>query len=163
MDANQFLGSNNLVARLNMLNMRYPPEDKLRIYHAAQEGLITLEPDPRMQLKYADFIEIYCPLSDEEQRRYRNEFLANSPYGEAIMGFTSTIRDEGRQEGRQEGHQETQIHTLLRLLEKRFGPQPAILQERLANASAEQLDTWILRVLDTASVDEVFGSRPESH
>jgi hypothetical protein len=36
MEAAEFLTSDNLVARLNMLNMRYPPADKLRIYHAAQ-------------------------------------------------------------------------------------------------------------------------------
>ena len=159
MDAMAFLTSDNLVARLNMLNMRYPPTDKLRIYHAAQTGLVILEADPEKRLKYADFIEIYCPLSDEEQRRYRDEFLANSPHREAIMGFTSTIREEGRQEGRQE----TQIDTLLRLLEKRFGPQPATLRQRLDGANTEQLDAWILRVLDADSVEAVFQTPPGNH
>jgi len=153
MDATAFLASDNLVARLNMLNMRYSPAEKLRVYHAAQTGLLTLEADPEMRLKYADFIEIYCPLNDEEQRRYREEFLANNPHQEGIMGFTSTIREEGRQE--------TRIHTLQRLLEKRFGPQPASLQERLAAASAEQLEAWTLRILDAASVEEVLQTSPD--
>lgn len=75
------------------------------------------------------------------------------------MGFTSTIREEGRQEGRQE----TQVNTLLRLLEKRFGPQPTTLQERLNRASTEELDAWILRVLDAESAEQVFETPPDDH
>ena len=35
-----------------------------------------LEPDPEMRLKWADFIEIYCPLSEEEQRYLEYSILA---------------------------------------------------------------------------------------
>ena len=38
--------SANLVARLNLPNMAYAPEDKLEVYAHAMRGLTTLEPDP---------------------------------------------------------------------------------------------------------------------
>ena len=149
LEAADYLGSDNLVARLNMLNMRYPAAEKLRIYHAAQEGLVMLEPDPEMRLKWADFIEIVCPLSEEEQRRYQDEILVNSPNREVIMGYTSTIREEGRQE--------TRIAILTQLLEKRFGPLTLPVRQRLENATSGELNEWLLRVLDAGSVEEVFG------
>jgi len=152
LEAADYLTSDNLVARLNMLNMRYAAADKLRVYHAAQEGLVMLEPDPEMRLKWADFIEIYCPLSEEEQRRYNDEILSNSSNREVIVGYTSTIREEGRQQ--------SSAANLRRLMEKRFGPLSESVLRRLESASADQLDDWILRVLDAASVEEVFGEPP---
>ncbi len=43
-----------------------------------------------------------------------------------------------------------------KLMERRFGPIGALAQGRLAEASAEQLDQWALRVLDATSSEGVF-------
>lgn len=51
LDASQYLHSDNLVARLNLPNMRWPQEQKVDIYASAVSGLLTLEPDPEKQLK----------------------------------------------------------------------------------------------------------------
>ena len=45
------LHSSNLVARFNLPNMAYAPEDKLRVYAQAIRGLVTLEPRPEQRLK----------------------------------------------------------------------------------------------------------------
>jgi predicted transposase YdaD len=58
----------------------------------------------------------------------------------------------GKAEGRQEGEQVL----LQKLLTKRFGPLPAEVLEQLACASTEQIEAWADRVLDAASLDEVF-------
>jgi predicted transposase YdaD len=62
----------------------------------------------------------------------------------------------GKAEGRQEGRQEGEQVLLQKLLTKRFGPLPAEVLEQLACASTEQIEAWADRVLDAASLDEVF-------
>ena len=66
--------SANLVARLNLPNMAYAPEDKLEVYARAMRGLTTLEPDPERRLKYLDFIDIYAALDENERIVYRQRY-----------------------------------------------------------------------------------------
>jgi hypothetical protein len=80
------------------------------------------------------------------------------------MGLRETLRQwekeflaQGRLEGRQEGRQEGEALLLQRLLARRFGPLPAAIVERIAAASCADLERWGERVLDAASLDEVFG------
>ncbi len=68
--ARDHLHSSNLVARLNLPNMAYAPEDKLLVYAQAIRGLVTLEPSLEKRLKYVDFIDIYADLDDNERQLY---------------------------------------------------------------------------------------------
>jgi hypothetical protein len=68
--------SDNLVARLNLPNMKYSPAQRVEVYAQAVRGLIWLEPDPEKQLKYLDFIDIYTGLDDNEWERYQQEYTA---------------------------------------------------------------------------------------
>ncbi|NBP36567.1 MAG: DUF4351 domain-containing protein, partial [Betaproteobacteria bacterium] len=45
---------------------------------------------------------------------------------------------------------------LQRLLTKRFGPLPNDVLGQIRSASSTQIDSWLDRVLDAASLDEVF-------
>ena len=45
---------------------------------------------------------------------------------------------------------------LQRQLTRRFGPLPNGVLARNAATSAEEIDTWVDRVLDATSLDEVF-------
>jgi predicted transposase YdaD len=69
-------------------------------------------------------------------------------------------RLEGKQEGKQEGKLEGKIEmlqsTLREILTKRFGPLDADTQDRIQSAQLEQLKNWIMRVLDAATVSDVF-------
>jgi hypothetical protein len=67
-------------------------------------------------------------------------------------------RTEGRIEGRIEARIEAKAETLIRLLQRRFGPLPQSRREQIAAASVEQLDQWTDRLLDAASCDDVFAS-----
>ena len=60
--------------------------------------------------------------------------------------------EEGREEGR-----EMARRLVLRLLAKRFGPVPSWVEERVASSSIEHLDGWSERMLEAASLEEVFG------
>ena len=66
-------------------------------------------------------------------------------------------RAEGKAEGIAEGEAKGEAKSLTRLLERRFGPLPRSVKDRIASADLDQLDTWIDRVLDARSLDAVFG------
>lgn len=59
----RYRDSDNLVARLNLPNMRYAPEQRVEVFAHAVRGLRTLEPDAEKQLKYLEFIDIYSALT----------------------------------------------------------------------------------------------------
>ena len=67
-------------------------------------------------------------------------------------------RREGNQEGRQQGLTEARQQTLLRQLQRRFGPLPEQHTQRVLAAGTAELDRWLDRILDAASVDDVFAS-----
>lgn len=63
---------------------------------------------------------------------------------------------EGRQEGLEAGRQAEARALLLRLLSKRFGPVGEDTQQRIAEASTAQLETWADRLLDAPNLAAVF-------
>jgi len=71
--AADYFDSPNLIARLNLPNMRYARRDKVRVYAQAVCGLLTLEPDPERQIKYLDFIDIYAQLNEDERMHYQQQ------------------------------------------------------------------------------------------
>jgi len=64
--------------------------------------------------------------------------------------------EKGLQQGRQEGRQQGEARTLLRLLERRFGPVSELMQARVSAADLDSLDQWLDRVLDAPTLDAVF-------
>ena len=58
-----------------------------------------------------------------------------------------------RRAEREEGKRETQITVLEKLLSKRFAPLPDGTLERINKATPEQLEHWILAVIDAAVID----------
>lgn len=91
LDANQYLDSQNLIARLNLPNMRWAEEQKVEVYAHAVSGLMDLEPDPEKQLKYLDFIDIYAALDDNQMHEYQTRY----PQEKAKMvGLTERLLNE---------------------------------------------------------------------
>ena len=56
--------SNNLVARVNLPNMRSPRNRKVEVYAEAIRGLLELERDSDKRAKYIQFIDIYAGLTE---------------------------------------------------------------------------------------------------
>jgi hypothetical protein len=63
---------------------------------------------------------------------------------------------ELRQEGRQEGRREGEAALLMRQLQKRFGELPDSVLTRLRGAPPDQLEHWGERLLDAASLNDLF-------
>ena len=69
-----------------------------------------------------------------------------------------SMMDKLRAEGRVEGRVEGEAKSLIRLLERRFGPLPAAVKSRIDGADLNQLDAWIDRVLDAKSLEVMFAA-----
>ena len=66
--------SNNIVARINLPNMRYRPDQRIEVYACAVRGLRQLESEPEKVSKYLDFIDVYTYLDDEERKIYYRDY-----------------------------------------------------------------------------------------
>ena len=77
---------------------------------------------------------------------------------ERIEKWFDEATRKGILQGRAEGWTEGQLQLLSRLLERRFGPLPPAVRERLAHASLAALEGWGETVLTAASLESVFGT-----
>ncbi|AGA31720.1 hypothetical protein TVNIR_0005 [Thioalkalivibrio nitratireducens DSM 14787] len=157
--AREHFESPNLVARLNLPNMAYGPEEKLEVYAQAMRGLTTLEPDPERRIKYLDFIDIYAALDENERivyrQRYPEEVAEMTRFAER---FLEKGRDEGREQGLEQGIGQGEARVLLRQLTLKFGPLPEPVRARIESADADTLLRWSERVLSADQLDEVFSA-----
>ena len=175
--AEDYYNSKNIVARLNLPNMHYAAKERLQIYAAAQTGLVENEKNPEKVRKYAEFIDYYADLSEQEIIKFQEQYIEK---GEN-MGLTQILiqkgleegiekgREEGREEGLEEGREEgleqglekgrrqESIALLTRLLRRKFGLQPAlepILQQlnALPVADLEDLAEALFDLTTTADI-----------
>ena len=150
MPAGDWLDSNNLVARLNLPNMRVPADGRVDVYASAVRGLLDLERNLSRREKYIEFIDIYADLNDNERRIYRERHPKES---NIMAGMFQRAREEGMHLGHIAGER-----TLLeRLLRRKFGALPSVVGARLSNASVADLEAWGENVLDADTIDEVFN------
>ena len=66
--------------------------------------------------------------------------------------------DQGRDKGRDQGHVEGRQSMLCMLLEERFGPLPAAIEQRVRAAGPDELDAWSRAVLRATSLDDIFAA-----
>lgn len=72
--------------------------------------------------------------------------------------FYQEVFAEGETEGELKGELKGERKLLRRLLVRRFGPLPGWAEVKLAVAAPAQLEAWGERVLDAATLEEVFAS-----
>ena len=147
--------SDNLVASLNLPNMRYPAEQKLEVCSQAYDSLLALEPDRDKRAKYLESIDIYAELNDNELQQMQLKYLEEKPN---MAGFAQHFRQEGLLEGLQEGRVEGERTVLERLLHRRFGTLSPEITEKLGKASSVDLENWAENVLDAKTLEDVFDS-----
>jgi len=151
--AREHFDSPNLIARLNLPNMAYAPEEKMDVYAQAVRGLLQLEPDPERQIKYLDFIDIYADLDENERALYQQRYAQEA----AIMsGFAERFIQKGHAEGRAEGRQEEGVSILMSLLTLKFGPLTDETRQRVQQADPDTLVRWAQRALTAADIVDVF-------
>jgi len=156
LQAKQYYHSDNIVARLNLPNMKYAQEDKVEVFAQAVQGLFELEQDVNKQMKYIDFIDIYADLDKNEQRMYQQQY---SEEAKKMIGIVERSRKEGKREGKREGKLEGFLEAeglvLLRLLQNKFGELSENTRKQIEAADSDTLLQWLDRVLTANSVSEV--------
>ena len=75
------------------------------------------------------------------------------------MRYISSIERFAMEEGMEKGMQQGQSRALSRQLTSRFGALPDWARQKLVNATAADLDTWIDAILDAESIEDVFASK----
>jgi hypothetical protein len=65
-------------------------------------------------------------------------------------------RQQGREQGLQQGLQQGEAAVLLRLIERKFGPPPPDIRERVLSADAERLLDWSERILTAETLESVL-------
>jgi hypothetical protein len=145
----RFRDSDNLVARLNLPNMKHASAERVDVYAAAVRGLVTLEPDPERQLKYLDFIDIYSALDENERQRYEVEYQQEA---KAMGTFLDRLREESEQQGLVRG----EAMVLQRLMRLKFGELPEEVYRRIETADADTLLIWSERILTAERVEDVL-------
>jgi Domain of unknown function (DUF4351) len=89
-----------------------------------------------------------------ERRCRRSSNARSDPKKEGIVTTGKQIRQEGIAQGRREG----ECAVLLRQLRRRFGDAvDTDIEQRIAMASTEQLDTWTERVWSAATLTELLA------
>jgi len=150
----QFKESENIVARLNLPNMKYPAEMKVDVYAQAMQGLLSLESAWEKQAKYIDFIDIYANLNHNETEQYRNQYPEEA---NKMASFAERFRKEGIQQGRQEGMQQGEVAVLLRQMERKFGHRLTEVDRQLiVSADTETLLKWSDKILSANSIEEIL-------
>ena len=103
-------------------------------------------------------------LSDDEQARrlafVRERALRDEISEKAAAEARGRLagKAEGRVEGLKKGKQEGQSVLLQRLLQAKFGTLPDHFEQRLQNASEDELVTWAERVLFAERLEQVFAN-----
>ncbi|SCN47482.1 hypothetical protein BAZMOX_168962_0 [methanotrophic endosymbiont of Bathymodiolus azoricus (Menez Gwen)] len=111
-----------------------------------------------MQIKYADFIDAYAALSEEEMQQYQKSYVATD---EVIMGLAQILRqeglDQGIEQGLKQGRQQECINLISRLLRRKLGihPEVEIILETLTNLSLETLESMTDVLLDFNEVADL--------
>jgi hypothetical protein len=165
MKASDFTESQNLVARLNLVNMAQAPEDGPRNYVKAIEGLVALEADPDRRSKFLDYIEGYARLTDA-QKIESLQLLEESQAGEQMGGIFWDERERGRKEGQKAGHSQAYAEaralmatSLLRALASRGFDLTDADQNRItACDDVATLALWLERVATVATLEDLFSS-----
>jgi len=87
-----------------------------------------------------------------EQAVHIAEHTVGPEAGEEIMNAAQRLIDRGLEQGIPEG----QRRTILRLLQRRFGPLSPAIVDRVDRADSDTLDRWADRLLDAQALDDVF-------
>jgi len=150
----QYINSDNLVARLNLPNMRYRAEQRVEAYARAVQGLLSLEDNWEKQSKYMDFIDIYANLEHDELQMYQQRYPQEA---DKMATFSERMRAEGMQQGMQQGMQRGEVAVLLRLMERKFGRRlTEDDRRRVESADVDTLLEWSDRILSANSVEEIL-------
>jgi predicted transposase YdaD len=84
------------------------------------------------------------------------DIMEHDLFGPRLRKARAEGMEEGLEQGMEQGLQQGERNLLRRQIEKRFGPSPSWVQERLSALSPPQLEALGERLLDATSLEQLF-------
>ncbi len=100
------------------------------------------------------FIDWVMHLPQEQDEKFWQEL--NSFEERQHMQYVTSVERIGIKKGMQKGRLEEGRSMLKKLLNKRFINQPQWVDERLSQATQDELEHWIENILDATTLEKVF-------
>jgi hypothetical protein len=147
-----------VMAHLQARATRRNPEDRLQWKLRLIRRLYERGYARQDVLELFRFIDWVLPLPTDLEARLQAELVQLER--ERQMPYITSIERMGIEKGLQQGIQQGEVIVLKRLLTKRFGPLPEWAEQRLEQASPQELEAWAERVLEAPRLEEVFGTTP---
>lgn len=144
-----YLRQPNPIASALMTKMRIAPEDRPRVKLECLRMLATLKLDRARTTLIGAFMDSYLKLTAVEMIVYNRDVEAIAPLErEVVMQLTN----EWIEKGREQGEREALAGMAVRQLNRRFGPLPSAVIERIRALSKPQLDDLGESLLDFQSL-----------
>jgi hypothetical protein len=155
-DDSELARQHNLVAMLFRIENCRELDRVEKLVSALVDRLRASE-EESLRRAFAVWLErvILVRLSGEGASSINSLWEKQTMLSENFDRWEAELRQAGRQEGRQEG----EATLLTRQLQKRFGELPDSVRARLRDASADRLEHWGERLLDAASLNDLFDDR----
>ena len=143
-----------VLAHLQSQRERNNPEGRLLGKLALIRRLYERGYERQAILDLFRFIDWVLELPEDLELRFRVELEQLEE--ERHMRYVTSIERRGIEKGLQQGLQQEASLLLKKLLNRRFGELPAWVEGRLADASRQELEYWVERVLDAQRLEDVF-------
>ncbi len=88
---------------------------------------------------------------------FKMPILIDPMENKTIRGWIERGLVQGRKQGIEQGLEQGKASLLSKQLTKRFGVLPPKAEQKLRSADSDQLERWALRLIDAATLDEVFS------
>jgi hypothetical protein len=149
-------GLNNLLAHL--MRFAHAQDPARRLYHLEEAGKLV-----QNNLNLSGHIHAWLQALWVQKGLNAADLPTEAPPGDFIMAFKFGFEKwaEGMQstwlrQGIEQGIEQGSAKVLQTLLTQRFGPLPVDLQAKLQQATSDQLDLWVARVLAAPTLIDVF-------
>ncbi|MCK9507510.1 MAG: DUF4351 domain-containing protein [Pigmentiphaga sp.] len=152
----QTLPEDNLAALLFRLEHNRSIED---VQNLIQRVYNYTEADPALRrafFSWTRFVLLPRALPEVAFPPTKDLLEIKDMLADQSRSWTHQWKMEGFADGRVEGRVEGEVNFLRKQLQRKFGPLPAAIQQRLEQASAEELDTWLINILEADSLEAVF-------
>ena len=152
--------NDNVAALVMQLERPHQYEDAARIFLRLKE-LLPNDHELRrdMAIWYravAGDSSIVAPLLDEFVNPRGDAVTLAEKFERWERRKLERARVQAMREGKREGKREGVCHTMVTLMQKRFGSIPKDVRQKMDDASDAQMSRWALRLLDAPTLEDVF-------
>jgi hypothetical protein len=129
--------------------MRVPAERRAELHAEALKRIALSQENDWRRYLLTECYEAYADLDDTQRQRLTD--LLNTDSYKEVRPLMVTTYERGKIEGKIEGLRET----ALMLLEKKFGPLPAGVKQRIESLSLEELHHLLSDLIGSQSLKEL--------